>query len=182
VQCEPLLRRSAGGSRPCNRGSTILHSTRRTLATNGGIRKLILNAFSVRAAPSRFRRRCCVIEINPETYGGWDDIVAFYFPSSAGEAIQSLDRFTASASRVDLCGTRCTSQRYQVVGMTGSPIWLASRTDYYSLYEEVVDLGQGFWPRHNRPVIGFGAITSHLVVPLHFAKRGFESVVRIIKR
>ena len=66
--------------------------------------------------------------------------------------------------------------------MIGSPIWLVCRADYYSLYEEVVDLGQGFWPRHNRPVIGFGAITSHLVVQLHFAKRGFESVVRIIKR
>ena len=50
--------------------------------------------------------------------------------------------------------------------MTASPIWLVCRADYYSLYEEVVDLGQGFWPRHNRPVIGFGAITSHLVVPL----------------
>ena len=65
--------------------------------------------------------------------------------------------------------------------MTGSPIWLACRSNYYSLCEEVVDLGQGFWPRHNR-VIGFGAITSHLVMRLYFAKRGFESVVRIIKR
>ena len=71
--------------------------------------------------------------------------------------------------------------------MTGSPIWLVCRADYYSLYEEVVyeevvDLGQGFWPRHNRSVIGFGAITSHLVMRLYFAKRGFESVVRIIKQ
>lgn len=66
--------------------------------------------------------------------------------------------------------------------MTGSPIWLACRADYYSLCQEVVDLGQGFWPRHNRSVISFGAITSHLVVPLYVARRGFESVVRIIKR
>jgi hypothetical protein len=74
----------------------------------------------VRAAPSRFIRRCCIIEINPETYGGRNDTVAFYYASGASEAIQSLDGFTASASRVDLRGTRCTSQRYQEVGMTGS--------------------------------------------------------------
>jgi hypothetical protein len=32
------------------------------------------------------------------------------------------------------------------------------------------------------PLIGFGAIISHLVVPLYFAKRGFGNVARIIKR
>ena len=90
---------------------------------------LILNAFSVRAAPCRFIRRCCCVssKINVPTniYGGWRDIVALILPSRAGEAIQNLDRFTASASLVELLRANCAPQRYQEVGMIGSLIWLA---------------------------------------------------------
>ena len=32
------------------------------------------------------------------------------------------------------------------------------------------------------PLMGFAAITSHLLVPFYFAKQGFQNVARIIKR
>ena len=67
--------------------------------------------------------------------------------------------------------------------MTGSLIWLALVGLITILYvkklwilDKVLGLGT------TDPLMGFGAITSHLVVPFYFAKQGFENVVRIIKR
>ena len=67
--------------------------------------------------------------------------------------------------------------------MIGSLIWLAFVGLITILYvtklwilDKVFGLGTTY------PLMGFGAITSHLMVPLCFAKRGFESAVRIIKR
>jgi hypothetical protein len=61
----PFIATVSGRRPPLQSRLDILQSTRtRTLVANDSIRKLILNAFSVRAAPCRFIRRRCVIKIN----------------------------------------------------------------------------------------------------------------------
>jgi hypothetical protein len=140
------------------------------------------------------RCRCCAIKINVQTNTYDHRRLArrrrFYLavsPSGAGEAIQSLKTAWIASPlplrSLSYCGTNCTSQRYQEVGMTGSLIWLAFVGLITILYvkklwilDKVLGLGT------TDPLMGFGAITSHLVVPFYFAKRSFESVVRIIKR
>ena len=65
--------------------------------------------------------------------------------------------------------------------MIKSLIWLAF-VGLLSLCEEFADLGQGFWPRHSRSAHGLWGDYPYIVVPLYFAKQGFETVFRIIKR
>jgi hypothetical protein len=67
--------------------------------------------------------------------------------------------------------------------MVGSLIWPAFVGLITILYakklwilDEVFGLGTA------DPLIGFGAITSHPVVPLYFAKQGFDNVAGIVKR
>jgi hypothetical protein len=67
--------------------------------------------------------------------------------------------------------------------MVGSLIWLAFVGLITILYaKKLWILDKVFGLGTADPLIGFGAITSHLVVPLYFAKRGFGNVARIIKR
>ena len=135
--------------------------------------------------------RRCVIKINvpTNTYGGWRDIVASILPSRAGEGqsdpepADSVDRFTAPFRSLSYCETRDTSQRYEEVDMIWSLIWLAFIGLISILYvKKLWILDKVFGLGTADPLMAFGAITSHLVVPLYLAKRGFENVVRIIKR
>ena len=67
--------------------------------------------------------------------------------------------------------------------MIGFLIWLTFVELITILYvKKLWILDEVFGLRTADPLMGFEAITSHLVVPLYFAKRGFVDVVRIIKR
>lgn len=67
--------------------------------------------------------------------------------------------------------------------MTGSLIGLALVGLITVLYVKKLSiLGKVLGLGTIDPLAGFGAITAHLVVSFHFAKQGFENVVRIIKR
>jgi hypothetical protein len=115
--------------------------------------------------------------------GATSSLLSCRLAVSCGRSNPELDHLIASASLVEPLRTNCAPQRYQEVGMTGSLIWLALVgliTVLYvkklSILDKVLGLGT------IDPLAGFGAITSHLVVSFHFAKQGFENVVRIIKR
>ena len=67
--------------------------------------------------------------------------------------------------------------------MIGSLIWLAFVGLSSILYvKKLWILDKVFGLGTADPLMAFGAINSHLVVPRYFAKRGFENVARIIKR
>ena len=67
--------------------------------------------------------------------------------------------------------------------MTGSLIWLAFVGLISTLYvKKLWILDKVFGLGTSDPIMGSGAITSHLVVPLYFVKRGVENATRIIKR
>ena len=67
--------------------------------------------------------------------------------------------------------------------MTGSLLWLALLGLITILYvKKLWTLDRVLGLATTQPLMGFAAITSHLVVPFYFAKQGFENVVRIIKR